>query len=113
MFDIALETTTAVIARHGRRRTASLPLAYDRATQYPEAFEIDRGAAAYWIARSSRASLFQSGAVVSAAWLSSGRAPADPSFFLGIGDDTTRLCRGGDRVGETASETRPNSTNQA
>jgi hypothetical protein len=34
------ETNTAVIAR------------LDRATQIPEAFEIDREAAAYWIARS-------------------------------------------------------------
>jgi hypothetical protein len=31
---IIASSNTAVIARHSRRRTASLPLAYDRATQY-------------------------------------------------------------------------------
>jgi hypothetical protein len=39
----------------------------------PEAFEIDRGAAAYWIARSSRATTVL---IVAAAFPS-------PSFFLG------------------------------
>jgi hypothetical protein len=37
------------------QRTASLPLAYAGRPSIPETFETDREAAAYWIARSSRA----------------------------------------------------------
>jgi hypothetical protein len=33
------------------RRTASLPLAYDRAIQYQETLKINGEAAAYWITR--------------------------------------------------------------
>src|ERR1700732_4400913 len=56
----------------------------------PEAFEIDRGAAAYWIARSSRAMTVL---IVAAAFPS-------PSFFLGA--NGSRECAPDDRLRDEA-----------